>query len=430
MGNCLLIVLLLALELASCGGVPTEVTHRTPIEDQVPSKPAQSTEGVLQSPFPSAGPRQIPTPASSPRPSASPTGSGLGVCARPERISTAADVPGHLVVFKGSSLLDYDLAASTHRTIGQMSRVAALADGNFAASLDRTLFAFIDSETDETGYRTQSRRLRLTNASAPQIIGWSENWQWLAGWVEGDRITLLLPSRGDGTVTMLDPLTGISEDVHLPIGRACSRMSSRPTPVLVSPAMTAMTYLADADPYTCDWVVASAASGEVYWSGFSVEWPRWSPDGHSVAITHEEELLRQSLVTVSDQGIIRTLTSPSRPSENPIDIVVAPSWSPDSTRIAVWAGVTEQFDTVESFSLSIINAETAALTQFCLETASIPFYEPPVWSPDGRWLAVHTYTPTNGYPSYEEHLIILDTVEERAFTLESDMIPLSWLSPQ
>jgi Tol biopolymer transport system component len=120
-------------------------------------------------------------------------------------------------------------------------------------------------------------------------------------------------------------------------------------------------------------------------SGFN-----WSPDGRWIAFTsgawlaagHVSPNWRVSIAS-ADGKTVRRLTGASSPGAG------APTWSPDSTRIAFTAWSTRE----ERFSIYTIKLDGTglrALTHQAGKDAS-QSDEAPDWSPDGTWIAFERY---------------------------------------
>lgn len=163
-----------------------------------------------------------------------------------------------------------------------------------------------------------------------------------------------------------------------------------PTPTPAPVGLGALAYALDGDIYVADWDGSNAvriadgredcgAIGE-YWA----EGPIWSPDGRYLAYRDSDCDRRQDAwwdVVISDaQGNVVT----SFPSEG-----WRISWSPDSTRVAVWDLWLDD-DGQEPSTIGVygIDGERQLLTM-------PPGWQPsgdydPVWMPDGTSLMVNT----------------------------------------
>lgn len=149
------------------------------------------------------------------------------------------------------------------------------------------------------------------------------------------------------------------------------------------------------DPSTTSALTDHRPTVETGAQGYNTEalWamqPSWSPDGQTIAFTSDVGTEYPGLFTMTPAGnnvrrIIDNLDHSKQAVENP-------SWSPDSTKIAVANYVTDS----GNGQILVLNLETGK--RIDLTDGKDGAYDP-AWSPDGQWLAfaMRHDTKTNIY---------------------------------
>ena len=103
-----------------------------------------------------------------------------------------------------------------------------------------------------------------------------------------------------------------------------------------------------------------------------VDWaPSWSPDSSKIAFTSDRDGNAEIYVMDADGGNPVNLTNHSRTD-------AAPDWSPDGKRIVFYSDREEQSD------IYVVDADGANLVKLTDHPAQDRL---PSWSPDGRWIA-------------------------------------------
>ena len=183
--------------------------------------------------------------------------------------------------------------------------------------------------------------------------------------------------------------------------------TTTPTPRHSTPSparMGSLAYGIDGDIYVADWDgsnavrIADGRPGNACVSGWPGEYwgegPIWSPDGRYLAYRHTscdgrgEEAWRNVVISDPEGNVVAEFPSAGW------DI----SWSPDSTRVAVWATV---FETIGVYGL---DGERQALLP--IPPALLPSGDhDPTWLPDGESLVLRGLViPIDGSTPYHRPL--------------------------
>lgn len=344
------------------------------------------------------------------------------------------DIPPGLVLLDDGLLRTFAFPKEAARTLGRQSYLAALSPGNHSLSHDASRLAFIETSPDPSGTFEETRELRIATALTQLPFSWPDTWLFIMGWAADGRLALMAPRTAPQSVLLLDLETNAPQWLEPPLNAPCGEGDGGLAPILYSPDLSLIAYPTSVSDSLClvcecEWAVAAADSGRIFWTGPTVEVPQWSADGNRLAITVESGFLQQALVVVSPSREPTYLTSADDKSANSFPSVVEPSWSPDSKQIAAWVGHYGQYDTLETFSLIVADVESKAIRQYCINTDPIPYFHTPIWSPDGEWLALRTFKYLlDRYPPSEEYLLLLHIQSRKGIRIESDMPAIAWLA--
>lgn len=137
----------------------------------------------------------------------------------------------------------------------------------------------------------------------------------------------------------------------------------------------------------------SIASGEVVnLTAESAAWdasPDWSPDGEWVVFVSDRAEAGKASDNLwlmnSEGGDLRQLTNSDATFQEDIE----PSWSPDGRQIAFFRHslLGDSLDETRPSGLWLVDVGTGEETALVHITGFLVGAQPPVWSPDGRWLA-------------------------------------------
>lgn len=183
-------------------------------------------------------------------------------------------------------------------------------------------------------------------------------------------------------------------------------------------------------------------------TGITAGTPQWSSDGSQFIssaqlryvidpsdksfqpIKFVEENLRNAYINVNDDLpylggseliLVDTTGSIKRLSfltTEYIPIESAWSWSPNGRWVAFWLQIRAEDNKYSDPQLAILDVETGEVTNTCLRGKSQP-----VWSPDSKQLAIHSYQENEYYPD----IILLDIDEGIAVTIARDASIGGWL---
>jgi hypothetical protein len=97
------------------------------------------------------------------------------------------------------------------------------------------------------------------------------------------------------------------------------------------------------------------------------------------------------------------------------------SWSPDGQRLAFWVDVAPSL-CKPGQNLALMVLATQQITDYCVYGLGYPPVSPPIWSPDGRYIAV------NSSFDNQFHLLLVDTREGWVAATGISGVPVGWLA--
>jgi hypothetical protein len=163
------------------------------------------------------------------------------------------------------------------------------------------------------------------------------------------------------------------------------------------------------------------------------EAPVWSPDGdRGVIRVRSSDDYGPALLLVSKDGDVKVLLKSEDYSINEDSdslLMTGFSWSPDQSKIAFW--LTEPYkeviDNTET-KLAVINLDNQVVSIYCI-FGEDPFISPaPLWSPDGKFLAVEVFYDFKENILFEiPKIIIFDFDNAYFLPIEDDFFLYGWL---
>jgi len=160
--------------------------------------------------------------------------------------------------------------------------------------------------------------------------------------------------------------------------------------------------------------------------------PRWLPNGteFAVALSIKNDIYQTwpayELYRVSEDGQVTQMTHIT--DYYPWVYVEDYSWSPDGKYIAFWfswwSGESPDFDLQGNRYLAVVDTENNDVTNFCIQgrfgdNGRVPT---PVWSPDGKQLAIESVSPEG-----KSRVVVIDLAQQIAAQIGEDMTPIGWM---
>ncbi len=294
--------------------------------------------------------------------------------------------------------------------------------------------AYLAIEIDETGYREKSRILHVVDTAGRQVkmTAWQVDWQYLIGWVDDEHLAISTPDTPKGGITLLNPFTKeilrVKESLK---SYADSETYRLPASASFNAAASLAVYPASECQGNCSktaWSLSELARNSATWyqdNPFGAL-PKWSPDGHKIAIFGDfskdgQGEAQASLLTADANGNVIPVTGQLAA---PADLRNSFAWSPGSDKIVAWLGINASGGRTGA-ELALIDVLNQHTTTLCLHSDQPKAgYQAPVWSPDGRYFAVAVYDREKG----TTQTVIVDMVQRKAYPIKGEYIPLGWMT--
>ena len=245
-----------------------------------------------------------------------------------------------------------------------------------------------------------SPRLILMNTDEQVVTSfeWEPDWEYALQWVNNN--SLLIRTSDVNSLVLLNLASGEKQAIPFPYGDQLyieyGLAKIRSDFLAFDPNLTKVIYegeghvfiLRDLDvlPNTVLW----AKRNNINWAD-----PVWSPSGDRVAVPLMDEQGIDNLYVVGAFGDSEDqLTDFDALYHHPASTMIYDiSWSPNGIYLAIQLDLRvneqdppEKIGTRLAGRLLVVNSITQQITDYCLVYAF-----PPVWSPDGRYLAVDNY---------------------------------------
>jgi dipeptidyl aminopeptidase/acylaminoacyl peptidase len=302
-------------------------------------------------------------------------------------------------------------------------------------SPNRTLYAY-------QVHKAQQVIILAADGRIKKIIATPYNWV-LSRWLDNQRL-LMIATEPDPkidqtvrqtdkypeTIAVLNPLTGeklIFPPDYPDIDQTIWHNFDSSGSTLYDPALTRVVYPG---------AIEGKGRGYILWdiqgkrrlaqlsSPFSVESPKWSPDGSKFIVNGQGG----EFFLVSRDGDIKQIThyNPNyRTDQNRHNFYSQfYSWSPDGKQVALWLNSNETNNT----SLAILDPSTGDTLDLCIAYGSmpnvLPFWPDPVWSPDGKYIIIGA----NFQPDQNTNdLVLVDLEKGLALKIADNYSPNGWL---
>lgn len=149
----------------------------------------------------------------------------------------------------------------------------------------------------------------------------------------------------------------------------------------------------------------------------------WTSDGRQVAIPvwrrsrQPEELLAEWYL-IGRLGEVRQLTSYVGQFDSMK--IYQPSWSPDGTQIAFWLDA--EPSPCPGINFAILAVKSRETTDYCIPRLISSYSGPPVWSSDGKYLALASDSATT-----ERSVVIVSILDKQAVRVPINGNPVGWM---
>lgn len=265
--------------------------------------------------------------------------------------------------------------------------------------------------------------------------GLQSNKRWeIINWLNNHQLAMIEFPRKDGLITIFDSTTSEWNEIH-PIFPAVSEngkilgidWDTVSQFVFYNPALTRVVMLRSQkdqlqntyNPYTYE--LWNAKTGENLWErsnvGLFASRPIWSPDGEEFAVIFDRAR--------TDYGALFLVRRDGQEIWMVDRVAGDLSWSPDGKKIATWWRGPIDADVTYHNPLVIVDVNNQDLSIYLFDDfRSVTSAQYPIWSPDGRYIAYNESLDDDT----NNRIIILDTVEKKAYEITRDFYVLGWMA--
>jgi len=294
-----------------------------------------------------------------------------------------------------------------------------------AVSPDGRWFAYNETipELIENGKYVRLQIVSSDGTQLPLPVQ-AKEWGQIIGWLDNERLVLTLWDdnigweRYDGAAMMLNPFSGQSQvllpSFPMPSNSGASWYDAGLNPIVIyDPTLTKVAYLAGApDGSYALWDIPSQ---QFLWELPTIFYdntrPVWSPDGMYLAVAGGVLTQTESPTVSASNLYIVTRDGQEIRITNGVSGFL--SWSPDGQYLAFWDELRR--------SLALLEVQPKLVTVYCIEPSLL--VQTPIWSPDGRWIAVNA-----NVPDAATGVVIIDTIQHRAFEIAKDVRVRGWMA--
>jgi hypothetical protein len=291
-----------------------------------------------------------------------------------------------------------------------------------AVSPDGRWFAYNETIPDLVGEEKYVRlRIMATDGEQIPLSDQPEEWGQIIGWLDDERLALTLWDRYDGTVIVLNPFK-LQSQVILPTFPDLSpngsyswyAVGTKPI-VIYDPTLTLVAYYKGrADNPWGNYALWDVALQKLLWERPTIAYdntkPVWSPDGSWVAIALG--IADENDDPPSSNSILYLIARDGEETRITNGVSGSLSWSPDGRYLAFWD--------ILRWSLALLELKNRQITVYCVEPSA---GRDPIWSPDGRWIAMNA-----DVPDAATGVVIIDTIGQRAYRIVNDLVVRGWMT--
>lgn len=341
---------------------------------------------------------------------------------------------GSIALFDGNRIYFFNSETGEMRLIYNNADIlSSLHD--FYVSPDHQKIVFTETYFDSSDRQAYFREILVfPDGQQNEVLVWPTVRGVPIGWLDNDR---LIFSRNDlpfGTITLLNPLTGQSEEIAPTFSDLYSDSFYDPVndlttyilnpvswfPILYDQRLSrAFLYLSDSNGMR--YALWDAETRELLWEKqiFSPNVkPQWSPDGEQLIVTMRPDPLNPNLeefFTISRNGAETQLTDLAAIYQ--AFSIGTYSWSPDGRFLAFWLRSGE--DQTQPH-LAVLSLEDNQISDYCVGPGGLI----PIWSPDSTQiaLAINRQPDSPGYDS-----VVIDVVNDTAVLIAEGEYPVGWM---
>ena len=357
-----------------------------------------------------------------------------------DQLPADLDANGALMLYGGRYASDWNRTMFHFDLMSQRRSPLPYSSSGDALSPDGKWLAYLSVGLDEKGF-WRDFLLRVTNAEGRHVdmSYWGLNWQELVGWVDEEHVLLKVPGYPGGDYIILNPFTREKTVIDFPLPETSAKgLFNPPNPRYANRQLS-------------HWMISSINAISIYqladqhewtermtsrWQGSILSSPKWSPDGRFLKMMYgvpqtSPRRIDWRVMRIDQDGSVAPLTDIVGEGEKL-------SWSPDSRYLAGWVQL-DPNTTGYPFpnDLVLIDVEKPQVTDLCFQNAvtTTGWVEntAPVWSPDGRYLALAvSRIEQRANSRYTSEILIWDTViidlkARRGYLLAKDARPQVWM---
>ena len=308
----------------------------------------------------------------------------------------------------------------------QNMRIESFLTGPVQISFSMDGQAFAYASINET-----NRALTVKSPDGSVTIPWQDNWYSLARWVDGRHIQInesdspvspqiiLNPFENTSTRVIPDFTDVYNLDSKINWGGLSLVSYSSNMRYAVYPRLSDDLALVLVPTYE-NGVIARLSPIDI------TSYPQWSSYGlfiigEPIRLDKNGQLPGYDLFQIGLNGGVNRITDFSETYEYPL--IRHYRWSPNYDDISFWFSTNSH--ELNSAYLGFTNITNRTTTLACINTNNIEFATPPVWSPDGRLLAV-----TANLDEDTASLLVVNPVDLkfRILDFQRELFPVGWIS--